>query len=175
MENYWYVMKVLSGKEKALSEQLNQQITLGKINNVLRFLCPIEKEYIQVKDKKVLRDKIIYNGYVYFESKNKLKEDELKDFSNFPHVISMFGEKMPLLMSKMDVQRILKDELLNEHNETKRIKYSIGEIILIKDGAFGNFEGSISSINDDKVDVDVMIFGRKTPVTLNIEQISKVE
>lgn len=175
MENYWYVIKVLSGKEKSLTEQLNEQITMGRYSNVLRFLCPIEKEYVSVKDKKILRDKVIYNGYVYFESKNKLNEDELKNFSNIPHVISMFGNKTPLLMTKNDVKKILMDDLLNEHNETKKIMFSIGETILIKDGAFSTFEGSISEINGDKIDVDVMIFGRKTPVTLNMEQIAKIQ
>lgn len=174
MENYWYVIKVMSGKEKSLTEQLNEQISIGRYNNVVRFLCPIEKEFVSIKNKKILRDKVIYNGYVYFESKNKLNEDELKDFSNIPHVISMFGNKIPLLMNRNDVKKILKDDLLNQHNETKKIMFSVGETIIIKEGAFSSFEGTISGINNDKVDVDVMIFGRKTPVALSIGQISKI-
>lgn len=174
MDSYWYVLKVLSGKEKTLAEQLNQQISLGRIRNVKRFICPTEMEYVTVKKKKVLRSKVIYNGYIYFETKNKLNEDELKDFSNVPNVISMFGNKLPMLLSKTDVDKILKDEILEEHVETKKLKYSINEIVIVNDGPFKTFEGTISKIHEDKIDVDIKIFGRATTVSLNKEQIEKI-
>jgi len=175
MTSKWYVLKVLSGKEKQLSEQLNQQIELGKIKNIKRFVCPLEKNYVTVKNKKVLRDRIIYNGYVYFETDHKLNEDELKDFSNIPHVISMFGNKCPILMNQSDVDKILKDDALDVHVESKILKYNIGEYVTIKDGPFNNFEGKITKLNEDKVDLDVMIFGRPTNVVLSIEQIEKIK
>lgn len=175
MNNFWYVVKVLSGKEKALTEQLNQQITLGRINNINRFVCPTEQEFVTVKNKKILKSKVIYNGYIYFEANNKLNEDELKEFSSIPNVISMFGDKSPLLLSKTDVEKILKDEILDEHNEHKKMKFALGEIIIINDGPFKTFEGTISKINEDKVDVDVKIFGKITTVSLNHEHVLKIK
>jgi transcriptional antiterminator NusG len=175
MSSKWYLLKVLSGKEKQLTEQLNQQISLGKIKNVTRFVCPIEKEYVNVKNKKILRDKIIYNGYVYFETKNRLNEDELKDFSNIPNVLSMFGNKLPILMNDADVNRIIKDNLLEEHIENKKLKYLIGENVFVKDGPFKTFEGIISKIIDDKIELEIKIFGRSTFVLMNSEQIEKIK
>jgi transcriptional antiterminator NusG len=174
MSTRWYVLKVLSGKERQLTEQLNQQISLGKIKNIQRFVCPLEKDYVTVKNKKVARDKVIYNGYVYFESNKTLNEDELKDFSNIPNVISMFGNKLPILMSSSDVNKILKDDILNEHIESKKLKYQTGEFVTIKDGPFKNFEGKVVKLYDDKIDLDVMIFGRPTSVTLHMDQIEKI-
>ncbi len=175
MTNKWYLLKVLSGKEKQLTEQLNQRISLGKMKNVTRFVCPIEKEYVTVKNKKILKDRVIYNGYIYFETKNKLNDDELKDLSNIPNVISMFGNKLPILMSDVDVSKIIKDEILDEHIENKKLKYIIGDNIIVKDGPFKTFEGKVSKINDDKLEVEVKIFGRSTFVSLQIEQIEKVK
>lgn len=175
MQTYWYVLKVLSGKENTMTEQLNQQISLGRIKNIIRFICPVEKEYITFNKKKVLRSKVIYNGYIYFESKNKLNEDELKDFSTVPNIISMFGSKIPLLLNKSDVEKILKDEILDEHIEMKKLRYHINELVIVNDGAFKTFEGVISKINEDKVDVDIKIFGRTTTVSLNKEQIEKIK
>jgi transcriptional antiterminator NusG len=175
MANKWYLLKVLSGKEKQLTEQLNQRISLGKMKNVTRFVCPIEKEYVTVKNKKILKDRVIYNGYIYFEAKNKLNDDELKDLSNIPNVISMFGNKLPILMSDVDVSKIIKDEILDEHIENKKLKYIIGDNIIVKDGPFKTFEGKVSKINDDKLEVEVKIFGRSTFVSLQIEQIEKVK
>jgi transcriptional antiterminator NusG len=173
MDSFWYILKVLSGKERQLSEQLNEQINSGKIKNVVRFLCPLEKEYVTIKNKKILRERVIYNGYVYFETKHKLNEDELKDFGSLPNVISMFGNKLPIMMNSIDVKRILKDDDLNQHIESKKLKYLIGELVTIKEGAFKTFEGIVSKIVDDKIDIEVKIFGRPTLVTLNQDQIVK--
>jgi transcriptional antiterminator NusG len=175
MSTKWYLLKVLSGKEKQLTEQLNQQILLGKIKNVERFVCPTEKEYVKVKNKKILRDKIIYNGYVYFETKNKLNEDELKDFSNIPNVISMFGDKLPILMNDADVRKIIKDEALQEHNENKIMRFLVGDTVLVKEGPFQTFDGKITKINDEKIEVEIKIFGRSTFVAMNLEQIEKIK
>jgi transcription antitermination factor NusG len=69
----WYVIKVTPGKERQLNEQFNTQIGLGKIGFIDRFVCPMEKEFVVVRKKKVLREKVIYNGYLYFESQNQLQ------------------------------------------------------------------------------------------------------
>jgi transcriptional antiterminator NusG len=174
MSTSWYVVKVLPGKERQLTEQFNQQISIGRINNVIRFLCPTEKEFVIVKNKKVLREKVIYSGYLYFESKNKLNEDDLKGVALMPNIMGMMGDRTPKLMNDGDVRRILKDETLDEHIETKRLKFAIGESIIVKEGAFSSFEGSVSQIHGEKVDVDILIFGRRTPVTLSIDQIKKI-
>lgn len=174
MSTSWYVVKVLPGKERQLTEQFNQQISIGRINNVIRFLCPTEKEFVIVKNKKVLREKVIYSGYLYFESKNRLNEDDLKNVALMPNIMGMMGDRTPKLMNDSDVRRILKDETLDEHIETKRLKFAIGESIIVKEGAFSSFEGSVSQVHGERVDVDILIFGRRTPVTLSIDQIKKI-
>ena len=50
----WYVIKVMPGKERQLSEQFNTQITMGNIGYISRFVCPLEKEFVVVKNKKVI-------------------------------------------------------------------------------------------------------------------------
>lgn len=175
MSLHWYVLKVIPGKERNMTESLNQQISLGRINNINRFICPTEKEFITVKNKKVLREKVLYNGYLYFETNHVLNEDELKDFSSIPNVMGMFGDKKPLLMKRNDVDRILKDELLEGYVENKKLKYLIGEEVNIIDGPFKSFVGSIHKLYDDneKIDLDVKIFGRSSIVSLNTNQIVK--
>ena len=55
MNTNWYVVKVLPGKERSLTEQFNKEIELGRINDIIRFVCPTEKEFVNVKNKMVLR------------------------------------------------------------------------------------------------------------------------
>lgn len=174
MESNWYVVKVLPGKERSLNEDFNKQISLGKIKNVIRFVCPTEKHFVVVKNKKVLREKVLYSGYLYFEATNKLDEPELKTISLIPNIMGMMGDRMPVLLKEADVRRILKDDTLEEHIESKRLKYTIGERVVISEGPFSSFEGIISDVKGDKVDVEVKIFGRNTAVSLTLSQIEKI-
>lgn len=173
MENNWYVVKVLPGKERSLTEQFNKEISLGRITNIVRFVCPTEKEFVVVKNKKVIREKVLYSGYLYFEAPKRLMEEQLKVISTIPNIMGMMGDKMPLLLKETDVRRILKDDTLEEHIESKKLKFVIGESVIVSEGPFKTFEGVISDIKGDKVDVEIKIFGRNTAVSLTLEQIQK--
>ena len=174
MESAWYVVKVLPGKERQLTEQYNKEISLGSIKNILRFVCPLEKNLVVVKNKKVIREKVLYSGYLYFETKQKLNDDDLKVIAHQQSIMGLLGDKTPVLLRESDVARILKDEVLDEHIQSKKITLNSGDIVSISDGAFSGFNGVISSVKGDKVDVEVKIFGRGTIVTVGIEHVEKV-
>jgi transcriptional antiterminator NusG len=173
MNTAWYVVKVLPGKERSLTEQFNKDIGMSRINNVIRFICPTEKEFIIVKNKKVLREKVLYSGYLYFEAPKKLEEDDLKIISLLPNIMGMMGDRMPMLLKETDIRRILKDDTLEEHIESKRLKFNSGESIMVCEGPFKDFEGIIKEVKGDRVDVEIKIFGRNTAVSLTLDQIQK--
>ncbi len=174
METNWYVVKVLPGKERTLTEQFNKEISLGKIKNINRFICPLEKEFVSVKNKKVLRDKVLYSGYLYFECGKRLNEEELKSLTGLPNIMGMGGDRTPVLLRESDIKRILKDDTLENHVESKRLKYIKGEVIKVIEGPFASFDGVISDIKGDKVDIEIKIFGRNTAVSLTLNQIEKI-
>ena len=111
--------------------------------------------------------------YLYFELTKKLGEKDLKVISAIPNIMGMMGDKMPLLLNNTDVRRILKDDTLNEHIENKKLKFTLGETIIVNDGPFNNFNGTIKEMNGDKVNVEIKIFGRNTAVLLSLDQIQK--
>jgi transcription antitermination factor NusG len=45
---------------------------------------------------------------------------------------------------------------------------------VISEGPFSSFEGIISDVKGDKVDIEVKIFGRNTAVSLTLNQIEKI-
>lgn len=174
MNTYWYILRVFPGKERQICDDFNEKITLGKITNIKRFVCPTEKEMVVVRKKRILRDKVIYNGYLYFECDEKLSEDELKHISFHENVMSMSGKsKLPLLMSKDDVDRIIKDDELVERvrYQTEGLKY--GDKVEITDGPFAGFSGEVKEVIGEKITLDVAVFGRMTKVILNNDQIKK--
>jgi transcriptional antiterminator NusG len=173
MSTAWYVVKVLPGKERSLTEQFNKDIGMNRIPNIMRFICPTEKEFVVVKNKKVIREKVLYSGYLYFEAPKQLEEDDLKIISLIPNIMGMMGDRMPMLLKETDVRRILKDDTLEEHIENKKLKFDTGEPIIVCDGPFKDFNGIIKELKGDRVDVEIKIFGRNTAVSLTLEQIQK--
>ena len=51
MESFWYLVKVLPGKERQLEQQFNEEISLGRIPDIKTFVCPVEKQ-LKVVNKK---------------------------------------------------------------------------------------------------------------------------
>ena len=175
MKTNWYLVKVLPGKERQLTEEFNRQIELGKMKNIKRFVCPTEKHIVNVRDKKVVRVKVLYSGYLYFESDELLSEDQLKTISLTQNIMSMGKDKLPLLMRESDVNRILVDENLERHVDSKLTKYYVDETVIITDGPFTTFCGKISQVlKNETVEVEIMIFGRATKVELLLNQIKKM-
>ena len=174
METKWYLVKVLPGKERSLAEEFNKYISLGKMNSITRFVCPTEKNVVVVRNKKAIREKVLYSGYLYFETPKKLNEDELKTISLLPNIMGMGGNRIPIELRDSDIKRILVDKVLEQHVDSKRLKYLIGDQITVTEGPYSSFEGIISEINGEKVSIEVKIFGRNTAVELTLNQISKI-
>jgi transcription termination/antitermination protein NusG len=174
METKWYLVKVLPGKERSLAEEFNKHISLGKMKSINRFVCPTEKNVVVIRNKKAIREKVLYSGYLYFETPKQLNEDELKTISLLPNIMGMGGNRIPIELRDSDVKRILVDDVLEQHVDSKRLKYMIGEQVMVVEGPFNTFEGSISEIRGEKVEVEIKIFGRNTAVELTLNQISKI-
>ena len=169
----WYVIKVTPGKERQLNEQFNTQISTGKMTYISRFICPTEKEMKVVAGKKTYREKVLYGGYLYFETPETLSQDQLKHIAANPSVMSMLGDRVPRRMAPDDVSRILKDDVLDKHKEDKSLKYLVGENVTIDTGPFATFNGVIEIVKNDKVLLNVKVFGRSTTVEVGLDQISK--
>ena len=174
MGTNWYVLKVMPGKERQMSENFNSLISLGRMKYVTRFICPVEKEFVTLRKKKVLRDRVLYNGYLYFESEAKLNDGELKEISNYPFVMSLLGNKMPQLLGPADIRKILKDDTLDEHQSKKTQTFMVGEEVTLTDGPFTSFNGTIFAIKGDKAELHVKVFGRNTPVLIDMDHIQKL-
>lgn len=172
MKQFWYLVKVLPGKERQLKDQFNTDIELGKIPNIKEFVCPMEKQYKMVKEKKVIRERVIYTGYLYFEATHELDGDDLKNLSYLEGIMGILGDKRPVRLRDSEIRSILNEG--DKDDKLVTLDYKIGEHIKVIDGPFKSFGGVVRTVEGNKVDVDVKVFGRPTKVSLLIEQIEKI-
>ena len=54
------------------------------------------------------------------------------------------------------------------------LSYIVGEEVMINEGPFTTMKATVEKIEDQKVTLAVSIFGRKTPLTLDLHQIDKI-
>lgn len=172
--NKWYIVRSVSNREKSVSEKILNELEKGKlIGKVSQVIVPTENSYYIKNGKKIKREKIIFSGYIFVESSApaELKEylKEIKGASGF--LTSRSGEIQAL--SELEVKKMLG---IQEESKIKNIEspFILSEEVLIIDGPFSTFKAIIEELNGEKVKLSVSIFGRKTPIELNIHQIIKV-
>ena len=179
-ETKWYVLRVVSGKEKKVKEYLDKEIARsdwGKFVN--QVFLPVEKVYKVQNGKKVMRERNFYPGYVMIEVEHgKLNDDIINTIKNTTSVIHFLGKDNPIALRKAEVNKMLGkvDEMSDAGGITMSEPFIVGETIKIIDGPFNDFNGVIEEVNDEKkkLKVIVKIFGRSTPVELNYMQVEKL-
>jgi transcriptional antiterminator NusG len=176
-ENKWYVLRVISGKERKLKEYIDLEISRSGWGNVIeQILVPTEKVYKIKNGKKAISERNFYPGYILVEATGSLSGEMISTIRNMTGVIHFLGKDNPVPLRHSEVNRILgRVDEMQEEGTTMNEPFIIGETVKIIDGPFNDFLGNIEEVNEEKkkLKVNVKIFGRKTPVELNFMQVEK--
>jgi len=175
----WYVLRVVSGKERKIKEYLDKEVKINKWeNSIVQILCPVEKIFKVLNGKKVLREKTLYPGYILLEAfDGKLTDDIAVGIKGITGVIHFLGKEHPTALRKSEVNKMFgKMDEVSEQGIAYADPYIMGETVKIIDGPFNDFNGTVEEVNDEKkkLKVVVKIFGRATPVELNYSQVEKI-
>ncbi|MGN7785363.1 transcription termination/antitermination protein NusG [Niabella sp. 22666] len=176
----WYVLRVVSGKERKVKEYLDKEISRSPFEKVVKqVFLPVEKVYKVQNGKKVMRERNYYPGYVMIEVQDGKMSDDLRDLVvGTNSVIHFLGKDNPISLRKAEVNKMLgRMDEMNEAGGVSMVEpYIVGETIKIVEGPFNDFNGIIEEVNDEKkkLKVIVKIFGRSTPVELNYMQVEKI-
>lgn len=178
-ETKWYVIRVVSGKERKVKEYLDKEVKINKWEHaVVQVLCPVEKIFKVQNGKKVLREKTLYPGYILLEAfDGKLTDDIAHGIKGITGVIHFLGKENPTALRKSEVNKMFgKMDEVSEQGIAYADPYIVGETVKIIDGPFNDFNGTVEEVNDEKkkLKVVVKIFGRATPVELNYSQVEKI-
>ncbi|MBQ7403269.1 MAG: transcription termination/antitermination factor NusG [Lentisphaeria bacterium] len=182
----WFVLHALSSRENKVRENILAALqTEEKSLPVYEVLIPTERvvEHKKGGGQRKL-DRKFYPGYVLvrmdlYKEDGSLNEDVWYFIRGTQGVIGFLGgtPERPTPLSQTEVDDILRQTDVSDSNaEAKpKIEYEVGERVRIIDGAFENFEGVITKIDGEhgKLELDVTIFGRSTPVEAESWQVER--
>ncbi len=176
----WYVIKTVAGQELKVRDYIEREIQYQNLNDYIgQIVVPMEKVIQTRNGKKYQKEKVHFPGYVMIEA--ALQGEVPHVIKNIPGVISFLsatkgGDPVPMRQSEVNRMLGIADELAVNIDNSYMTQYIVGETVKVIDGAFNGFNGTVEKIIEDKrkLEVMVLIFGRKTPLELNFNQVEKI-
>ena len=168
MAKKWYVLHTYSGYENKVKSNLEQRIeAMGLENNVFGIEIPTEM-VTEIKEggRRVESEKKVFPGYVLI--KMVMTDDTWHLVRNVRGVTGFVGsanKPIPLSEEEVLAMGMEKHEIV--------VNYNVGDHVKIVDGPLASFTGIVEEIEPEKNRVSVMVsmFGRETPVELELDQV----
>lgn len=170
-EGKWYVVHTYSGYENKVASNLETTVQNRQLQDLIQEVRVPTETVTEVKDNK-RRDveRKIFPGYVLV--KMVLTDESWYVVRNIRGCTGFVGpSSKPIPLSDEEVLR-----LGIEKREIK-VSYDVGDSVQIIDGPLDGFVGTVDEMNLEKnmVRVTVSMFGRETPVELELDQVEAVD
>ena len=164
----WYVIHTYSGYENAVKTSIEKFVTgRGMEDKILRMEIPMET-VTEVTDSGATKEveRKVFPGYVLI--KMVMTDDTWHLVRNVRGVTGFVGsanKPIPLPEEEVLAMGMEKHEIV--------VQYNVGDHVRIIDGPLSTFTGVVEEIEPEKNRVSVMVsmFGRETPVELELDQV----
>ena len=164
----WYVIHTYSGYENAVKTSIEKFVTGRNMEDmILRMEIPMET-VTEVTDSGATKEveRKVFPGYVLI--KMVMTDDTWHLVRNVRGVTGFVGsanKPIPLTVEEVLAMGMEKHEIV--------VKYNVGDHVKIVDGPLASFTGIVEEIEPEKNRVSVMVsmFGRETPVDLELDQV----
>ena len=168
----WYVVHTYSGYENAVKSSIEKFVSgRGMEDKILRIEIPLETvtEVTDSGETKQVERKV-FPGYVLI--KMVMTDDTWHLVRNVRGVTGFVGsanKAIPLPEEEVLAMGMEKHEII--------VKYAVGDHVRIVDGPLSTFTGVVEEIEPEKNRVSVMVsmFGRETPVEMELDQVETLE
>ena len=161
-EAKWYVVHTYSGYENKVATNLEKIIENRQLHDWIQEVR-IPTETV-VRDNKEVESKL-FPGYVLV--KMVMTDDSwyiVRNTRGCTGFVGPGGKPVPLTEAEVLA--------LGVETRTVEITYQVGDTVRIIDGPLENFSGVVNEIDveKNKVRVTISMFGRETPVELELDQ-----
>ncbi len=169
-EAKWYVIHTYSGYENKVASNLKKTIENHKMKDMIQEVIVPTETVTEIKDNKERQvERNVFPGYVLV--KMILDDDSWYVVRNIRGCTGFVGASAkPLPLSPEEVKK------LGVERKTVKLSYKLGESVRITEGPLANMVGVVKKIDTENklVNVTVSMFGRETPVELQLGQIEPV-
>ena len=176
MAKQWYVIHTQTGYEDKVRKSLEAKIKTGLGGGeISQVLVPIEQVSEIKGGKKKISERKFFPGYILVEM--ELTDDNwymIKSISGVTGFVGAGSRPIPLKGDEIDT--ILRQAKDAKEKPTPKVMFEKGESVRVIEGPFMNFNGVIEESNAGKGKIKIMIsiFGRATPVELEMWQVEKM-
>ena len=185
MAKGWYILHTYSGYEGKIERTIRSLVDTGDLSAdvVCDIKVPVE-EVVEVKDgKKKSSTKKFLPGYMMLELDLpyigwKATCSTIRRIQGVTGFVGTSASERPRPISVDEAKALLQrsGDIKGEKPTRLKQSFSVGEQVKIIDGAFASFSGAIEEVNleKNKLRVTVQIFGRATPVEVDLLQVEKI-
>ena len=176
MAKRWYVIHTQTGYEDRVRTVLEAKVKAGLAKeSISQILVPIEQVSEIKAGKKRISQRKFFPGFILIEM--ELTDETWYLIKSIPGVTGFVGAgSRPLPLNDNEIDTILKQAKDAKEKPTPKVMFEKGEAVRVTEGPFMNFNGTIEEANAGKGKIKVMIsiFGRATPVELEMWQVEKM-
>ncbi len=168
----WYIVHTYSGYENKVAQTITKVVENRKLHDLIcEVSVPTEKVTEVINGKKREIERKIYPGYVLV--KMICNDDSWYVVKNTRGVTGFVGpgsEPTPLTDEEVAALGI-------EGEKKVEVNIAEGDTVQVVGTAMDGFIGTVKSVNieDETVDIIVSMFGRETPATLSLTQVTKMD
>lgn len=173
----WYVVQAQAGFESHVRRTLQEHIDrmAGLKDKFGDILIPTE-EVVEIRDGQRRRsERKFFPGYVLVQM--EMDDETWHLVKSVPKVLGFVGGKKdkPAPITNKEADAILQRIQDGAERPRPKILFQVGESVRITDGPFTDFSGIVNEVDYDKnrLRVELLVFGRSTPVDLGFHQIEK--
>lgn len=170
-EAKWYVIHTYAGYENKVASNLEKLVENRKMHDLIHEIKVPTETVVEIKDnKKKEVERKIFPGYVMV--KMIVTDDSWYVVRNVHGCTGFVGPaSKPVPLTDDEVRR------LGVETKTVEVSYNVGDSIKIVDGPLTGFTGIVDEIDltNNQVKITISMFGRETPVELELDQVEPEE
>ena len=167
----WYVVHTYSGYENKVAGSIENAVENRKLHDLICEVRVPSETVTEIKDNKKREvERKIFPGYVLVNM--IMTDDSWYVVRNIRGVTGFVGPgSKPVPLSDEEVAA------LGVEKKQVEVNFEVGDSVKIIDGYLDGFIGVVEELDTDRnmVKVVVSMFGRETPVELELDQVQTIE
>jgi transcriptional antiterminator NusG len=170
VELKWYVAHTYSGYENTVAVSIEQAVENRNMHDLIaEVTIPLETVTEITDNGPKTVERKVFPGYVLVKM---VMTDEtwhlVRNIRGVTGFVGAANKAIPLTEEEIAALGVEKREVV--------VGYAVGDSVKITDGALASFIGTVEELDTDrgKVKVVVSMFGRETPVELELDQVETI-